>query len=204
MATAPDAILGLVRTYDLLSSLISDVHYNYEALHQDESSQPSRRNVVRSTFSFIEGMIQILKFELIADFRLGRTSKTLTNKESEVLYEVKIREDEKIPWNVPLDVNLKKTISIATKVWSLDKDVFNLSSESYNTFLKAKITRNLLTHLRTFYDIEISEQEVTQMAITFKWIKDGFVSIMKNKTELSLKTLPEEVANDIRKQYFKN
>ena len=117
MATYPDISKGegFVRTYDLLCSLISDVQYSFEHLHKDENLQTSRRNVVRSTFSFIEGVIQILKFELKADFRLGRTDKTLTKKEAEILYEIRIIENQKIPWNVPLDINLKKTISIATK-----------------------------------------------------------------------------------------
>jgi len=194
---------GLVKTYDLLTSLISDVQYSFEILHNDENLQSSRRNVVRSTFSFIEGVIQILKFELKADFRLGKTDKALTKKETEILYDVKTIENRKIPWNVPLDVNLKKTILIAAKTWCSKKDIFEFSSDSYNSFLRAKSTRNRLTHPRTYYDIQISEEEIKQMAITFKWMKELFVSIIEEKIKVILETLPNEVVNAYKIQQLK-
>lgn len=63
MATSPSLSKreGLIRTYDLLISLISDVQSDFEYLLKDEASQHLRRNTVRSTFSFIEGIIQLLK-----------------------------------------------------------------------------------------------------------------------------------------------
>ena len=70
-------------------------------------------------------------------------------------------------------------------------------------FLKAKNTRNRLTHPRTYYDIEISEEEIKQMAITFKWMKDGFASIMKEKIKVIFETLPKEFVNTYRIQQLK-
>lgn len=205
MATSPDMSKGegLTRTYDLLSSLISDVNSSFEYLQKDEGSQHLRRNVVRSTFSFLEGVIQILKFELKADFRLKRTNAILTKKETEILYEVRIIEDRKIPWNIPLDDNLKKTIAIAIKAWNLVSKTIDFSASEYNSFLMAKETRNRLTHPRTYYDIEISDEEIKLMIITFNWLKNGFMATMRAKIEIILGTLPTEIVEKFRNEQLK-
>src|SRR5690554_1339419 len=116
---------GLIRPYELFESLIIDVNYSYEISGKDKSLQPLRRNIVRTTFSFIEGVIQILKYELKSGYRLNEIDIKLSSKENEILYELRTLKRERIPWNIPLDLNLKKTFILAIKVWELEKELIN-------------------------------------------------------------------------------
>lgn len=52
---------GLIRTYDLLQALGSDIDTAYENLEEDRESQFIRRSVVRAIFSYIEAMIECVK-----------------------------------------------------------------------------------------------------------------------------------------------
>jgi len=205
MATYPNLTKGegLVRSYELLACLTEDSYNSFEQLNKEKDSQYLRRNVVRTTFSFIEGIIQILKFELKAEFRLGRTKIVLTEKEKEILDETRVVGDKKIPWNIPLDVNFRKTVTLVKKVWTLEKTLINFSSNEYKTFLFVKNTRNRLTHPRTFYDVEISEQEIVMMAKTFQWLKASFWKIMQAKIEFHLSTLPVEFRDQFRASQLK-
>lgn len=200
MATFPDLYKGegLIRTYELLSTLTSDVQKDLEYLQKNKEAQNLRRNFVRSTFSFIDGIIQVLKFELKTDIRQENVKSNLTKSESEILYEVRMVNEKKIAWNIPTETNLKKTISITTKVWDLRKDIIDFSSNKYNSFLISKNTRNKLTHPRTYYDLEVSFEEVEQVRITFEWLKEGFAEIMKERIDSMQLTLPDDFITRFR------
>jgi len=61
---------GLIRTYDLLEHLIDDVGKAFETLESDKSSPYLRRCLARTVFAFIEGVIQIAKWEINSSVRL--------------------------------------------------------------------------------------------------------------------------------------
>jgi hypothetical protein len=205
MATYPNisAGEGLIRTYDLLSSLINDAFEDFKFLHKNKSSQHLRRNVVRSTFSFIEGLIQVIKFEVYADIRLERSKFKLSEKEIEFLKEKKIVNDESIKWNIPLELNLKKTISLANKIWGIKNNKIDFGKIEYKSFLYAKHTRNRLTHPKTYYDIEISDEEMADLALTFTWLRMGFQNMVKEKIDLIETTLPTNFVNKFRIEILK-
>lgn len=205
MATFPNTSKGegLIRTYDLLTSLISDVKSSSEYLENDKDSQYLRRNYVRSVFSFIEAIIQILKFEVKADFRLERVQIGLNKKETEILHETRIIDNQKIPWYIPLDVNVKKTIALVIKVWGLKKDFLDLKSENYQSFLTSKHTRNKLTHPRTYYNIEISIEELKKVSNTFNWFRQMFNAIMKERIAIIINTMPKNIRNGFRVELLK-
>lgn len=126
-----------------------------------------------------------------------------SKKEKEILYDVRVIGNQEIPWNIPLDMNLKKTISIGIKCWNLNKNIVNFSSKHYNSFLTAKNTRNRLTHPRKYYDIEISNEEMEYLLIAFDWLKDIFTKILKEKINSILKTVPDDFVKKFRIEALK-
>lgn len=177
MATTTDLRKGLTRTDELLEHLIDDVYKSFEVLDSEKESQYLRRVAVRTVFSFIEGIVQILKFELNRAVRFGYSAATLSTKEYETLYEVKIEDGEKINIIIPIDQNLRRTFKLASKIWNLGEYKFNTNSEQHTYFKYAKETRNKLTHPRTFYDIEISANEMSYVAHAFEWVRQEFVRL---------------------------
>ena len=205
MATYPNMNEGegLTRTYDLYKCLISDVENSFEYWAKNKSSQFLKRNVTRTIFSFIEGIIQILKFEIKADIRFDRIEKALSEKESEIIHNVRFVKGENIPWNIPIEINLKSTITISKKVWNLCDISFDFSSHNYASFLSAKRTRNKLTHPITYYDIQITNDEIELMESTYQWVKSGFVSLLEEKIRIIRETLPDDLNNRFRVECLK-
>jgi len=191
MATTPDLRKGLTRTYDLLEHLIEDVYKSFEFLDSDKESQYLRRVTVRTVFSFIEGIVQILKFELNSAVRLSRAEVVLSSKEHEVLHEVKVKDGDKIKIIIPVEQNLKRTFKLAGKIWNLKGYQFNTNCSQHTYFMYAKETRNKLTHPRTYYDIEISDDEMSYVAHAFEWVRQEFVRLneeYRNSLQISIST----------------
>ena len=195
MATYPNLSKGegLIRTHELFDQLYSDVNNAFEILENSKESQYLRRTLVRTVFSFIEGVINILKFEICSEYRLGKTKSSLTKKEREVLYETKERNGEKIKIFIATDTNLKKTFNIAKKAWNLKNYQFNSGGSEFEHFLKAKRARDKLTHPRTFYDVEISDVDMAYMASSFLWVKNEFHSLMSERVKKISEGLPDDI-----------
>jgi hypothetical protein len=185
LASYPDLSKGegLTRTHDLIENLINDVYRAFEVLDADKESQFLRRSLVRTVFSFIEGVIHVIKFEIRSAYRLGRTEIEITRKEREILYEEREKDGEITKIFIATDDNLKKTFNIAKKVWELNNYRFNAGGSEYKDFQKAKRARDKLTHPRTFYDIEITKDDMFYMVRSFDWIRSEFSSLMSAKIE---------------------
>ena len=163
----------------------------------DKESQYLRRVFVRNVFSCIEGIVQILKYEIRKDVQCGKYNVELSNKEKEVLYEEKDRSDSKIKIFIPIDKNIKNTFILAKKVWMLTNSTLNTDGKDYQDFLKTKETRNRLMHPRTYYDINITDKEVDAVGKSFEWARLAFISLMKEKVESISSELPEDVISRI-------
>lgn len=184
---------GLIRTYDLLEHLNDDVVNSFKVLNKKKQSQFLRRSLVRTVFSFLEGIIHILKYELCSEIRRNEVEIELTRKEREVLFEEKERNGEKIKIFIATDDNLKKTFKIAKKIWHLDNYFFNSDGNEYEHFLMAKKARDKLTHPRTYYDIQITDDDMFHMASCFEWIRSEFKELMSAKVEKIYQDLPEDI-----------
>ncbi|ALS34562.1 hypothetical protein PTRA_b0018 [Pseudoalteromonas translucida KMM 520] len=199
MASSPDILLGegSTRMHKLFEHLLDDVLESYKILESDKKSQHLRRAAVRNVFSFIEAVVHIIKYEIKSDLRLNRFSYSLTKKNSEVLFEEKIRNEETIPFFIPIDENIKKTFSLASKVWGLEGFNLNTNDEKYSAFLIAKEARNKLTHPRTFYDIQITSDDISNVSKAYIWVKSEFLRLIKMKVHSITIDLPPEVYDHI-------
>ena len=183
-------------TIDLLEHLVADVDKAFEILEADKTSPYLRRCVARTVFAFVEGVIQIAKWEIRSSIRLGDSSVELSDKDREILLEEKKRNGEVIKILIPVDENLKKTFRLAAKVWGLKNYSLNLEGEEYKDFLSAKKARNRLTHPRTYYDITVTDIDMHCYASSFLWVKAEFLSLMDRRVQALAQELPAEVRAD--------
>jgi hypothetical protein len=172
---------GFIRTYDLLEALGSDVDMAFKVLEEDKANQYLRRSVVRAVFSYVEAVIEIIKVELRSSLRLERLNLELSKKNHELLGALSPISLDK-GRQLPLEQNLKSTFKLAIKVWELD---FRLNSdgEDYRDFLIAKSYRNKLTHPKTYYDIEITDDDMHYHAVAGMWVQAEFKRLMKARVD---------------------
>lgn len=188
MPSTPDKGEGLIRTHDLLEELQADIEAAYRTLEADKQSQYLRRCVVRAVFSFVEAAIECLKVELRSSVRLGYFSEeNLTLKDKETLGALSIfpNEGEKF---LPLDSNIKRTFKLAAKIWSLDFKL-RTGDKDYADFKHAKHARNKLTHPRTFYDIQVTDEDMHCHTIAGWWVQREFQRLVKSRVEGLAKSL---------------
>lgn len=181
---------GLIRTYDLLQALRSDIDTAYENLDVDRESQFLRRSVVRAIFSYIEAMIECVKVEITSTIRTGLYTGNLTQKEQDTLGPLAIIGAPSGKF-LPLDQNLKRTFKLAAKVWELN---FSLSTdrESFRHFLAAKKARNKLTHPRTVYDIEVTDDDMHCHTVAGMWVQSEFQKLFNERVNSLRGGLSEE------------
>jgi hypothetical protein len=172
---------GFIRTYDLLEALGSDVDMAFKVLDEDKPNQYLRRSVVRAVFSYIEAVIETIKVEIRSSLRLERADLELSKKNSELLGSLFPISTDK-GRQLPLEQNLKSTFKLAAKVWDLD---FRLNSdgEDYRDFVIAKSYRNKLTHPKTYYDIEVTDDDMHYYAVAGMWVQAEFERLMKARVD---------------------
>lgn len=181
---------GLIRTYDLLQALHSDIDTAYENLEEDRESQFLRRSVVRAIFSYIEAMIECVKVEIRSTIRTGLYTENLTQKEQDTLGPLAIIGAPSGKF-LSLDQNLKRTFKLAAKVWELN---FSLSTdgENFRDFLAAKKARNKLTHPRTVYDIEVTDDDMHCHTVAGMWVQSEFHKLFNERVNSLRSGLSEE------------
>lgn len=193
---------GLIRTYDLLQALRSDIDKAYENLEKDRESQFLRRSVVRAIFSYIEAMIECLKVEIRSTIRTGLYTGNLTQKEKDTLGPLAIIGAPPGKF-FPLDQNLKRAFKLAAKVWGLN---FTLSTdgENFRDFLAAKKARNKLTHPRTLYDIEVTDDDMHCHTVAVMWVQSEFQRLFNERVYSLRSGLSEEERAALAKRAEEN
>ena len=181
---------GFVRHAELLQELSEDIAQAYAALEENKSSQFLRRCVVRAIFSFIEAGVESIKWELRSSVRTNEFTETLTESEQEALGSLHVigpRNDKFIP----LDQNFKRTFRLATKVWHLKNFRLSTDGEDYQDFLRAKTARNRLTHPKTLYDIEVTDNDMHCHTIAGMWVQAELRRLYRARTSALSEHLPE-------------
>lgn len=181
---------GLIRTHDLLEVLRADIDAAYRALEPERDSQYLRRCVVRAIFSFIEAVVECVKVELRSTVRLGYyAEQALTLKERETMGPLAVIGAEAGKF-LPLDQNIKRTFKLAAKMWALN---FRLATgdEDFRDLLAAKSARNRLTHPRTFYDIEVTDQDMHCHTVAGMWMQNELRRLFEARVESLARALSE-------------
>lgn len=190
---------GFVRQQELIGKLREDIASAYGALEESKSSQYLRRCVVRSIFSFIEAVIESIKWELRSSVRLDEFKGQLSDREKETLGSLHVvgpRDDRFLP----LDQNIKRTFRLAAKVWQLKTFRLDTDGEDFQDFLRAKSARNRLTHPKTVYDIEVTDDDMHCHTIAGMWVQAELHRLFKARVEALAEGLPESE----REQFIKD
>lgn len=181
---------GFVRQQELIEQLREDIASAYGALEENKSSQYHRRCVVRSIFSFIEAVIESIKWELRSSMRLDEFEGQLSDQEKETLGSLHVvgRRDDRF---LPLDKNIKRTFRLAAKIWQLKTFCLNTDGEDFKDFLRAKFARNRLTHPKTVYDIEVTDSDMHCHTIAGMWVQAELVRLFKARITALAEGFPE-------------
>ncbi|EGR4455656.1 TPA: hypothetical protein RUY86_003586 [Vibrio cholerae] len=172
---------GFIRTYDLIEALRDDVHTAFEVLESDKQNQYLRRSVVRAVFSHIEALIESVKVEIRSSLRIEKTNFELSKKEKELLGSLSPVSKDK-GRQLPLEQNLKSTFKLAAKVWDLDFQL-NTDGEDYRDFIVAKSYRNKLTHPKTYYDVQVTDDDMHYYAVAATWVQQEFHRLFKARVD---------------------
>lgn len=194
---------GFVRLEELLEQLREDISSAYIALEDERSSQYLRRCVVRAVFSFVEAVIECIKWELRTSVRTSEFTGQLSDKEQETLGSLHVvgpRDDRFLP----LDQNIRRTFRLAAKVWQLKGFRLNTDGEEFQSFLAAKSARNRLTHPKTVYDIEVTDNDMHCHTVAGMWVQTELVRLMNARLTSLMDCLPESnrdaLMQEIRKR----
>jgi len=181
MPVAPKMGEGLIRSYDLLEELNNDIIEAYKALEHDRESQYMRRCLVRCVFSYIESVVEIIKVEIRSNLKTGFCKVELTEKEKKVIGSLSLnREGDP---RIGLEDNLKRTFKLAFKIWEIDDYRLDTNGEDYQDFLRAKRARDKLTHPKTYYDTQVTDQDMSDHSIAAQWVRNSFENLFKKRIE---------------------
>jgi len=183
---------GFVRSYELFEELRADVTRAYETLEKQRDSQFLRRPTVRAIFALIEASVEIIKSEIRSTLRLEGGEDHLSEKELGILGGLSITPGPRGQKFLPLEDNLKLTFKLAAKTWGLAEFQLDAGGESYREFLQAKEARNRLTHPRTYYDIQVTDEDMHCHTVAFQWSCHEFRRLFRNRFKLLAEQLPEE------------
>lgn len=189
--------VGLIRTHHLFKELDSDVATAYSLLEKDRQSQYLRRCVVRTIYSYIDAVIEIIKHEVRATLRKSKTETLLTKAEQELIGSVYLIDPSRENKIINLVQNTKRTFRLAKKVWSLDDFTLYTDGQEFESFLQSKDLRNRLTHPKNYYDIQVTDEDMHHHSVAFYWIQSEFLRLIQSQLKSISQELPEEIAEQL-------
>ncbi len=184
---------GMTRFHELFNELLEDIYKSFEVLESDKCNQSLRRNTVRTVFSAIEGMLSIVRDEILKELRSHSVTDSITvsPKEMELLNEKKMKNGIEINYYPGLSDRVKKYFIIASKVFSLDDHTLDTGGHEFRSFEIARNTRDRLTHPRDFYDIQITDTEMHHLVTTMSWVREGMLSLYRARIRKARSEMPE-------------
>jgi hypothetical protein len=195
---------GFVRSYELLEQLYDDVISSYKHLDENRDSQHLRRCAVRAIYSYIEAIIESVKNEIRSTVRKSDKELKISEKDKELLGSlspISCRREEK---KHNLIQNIKRTFKLAKKVWKLDNYAFYTDGQEFECFLRSKDARNRLMHPKTYYDIQVTQEDMHDHTVTFDWAHSEFQNLIKKRLESIANELPEDVARKLLSRWNDN
>ncbi|MGL1930614.1 MAG: hypothetical protein OCC45_02510 [Desulfotalea sp.] len=187
---------GFIRTHHLFQELDADVAEAYRLLEEKRESQYLRRCVVRTIYSYIEAVIEIIKHEIRATLRKSKIEIQLSKAEQELIGSIYSigQERGKV---INLVQNTKRTFKLAKKVWDLEDYNFNTDGQEFESFLESKDARNRLTHPKIFYDIQVTKEDMHHHSVTYDWVHNEFLKLIQSRLQSIAKDLPKEIADQL-------
>ena len=152
------------------SVLVKDVALAFGDVVGDEVPDAARRALIRTAFAAIEGILWQLKTGL-AD-RATITPRMFTAGEESLLFEETYEVDDDgeiriLQRFIPLLRNIRVTVRILQRVRPGYTPDF--SNHGWAAFRKSLAVRNRLTHPKSYNDLQVSDDELTNALAAFHW-----------------------------------
>lgn len=171
-ATFQESFLGIL-LFDVQSAM---------RRHNAEDTQPSRRDLIRTTFAAVEGMAWAYREFIIS---AAQDTDSITREEelafSEVSYQVtdqgKIIEQQRF---LPLPNMIRLTTRLATKLSPNLETKFDTAG--WEMFRQAVTIRNRITHPKGEGDLHVSAKDVSTCLAAFFWLLEISMSAMEAAT----------------------
>jgi hypothetical protein len=157
----------------LFRLLNSDMVRAITLFTDDPDDAFARRNVVRHTYSYLEGVAYALK-RISLKFEQDSGREIFTSKEREQLSETKIVDKRGFSVEeasfLPIETNLKVAFKAFSKAYQLDFSL-DTKSEGWNSLwkLRASNARNRITHPKNTADLSITVGEVADASAVAFW-----------------------------------
>lgn len=157
--------------------LVSDVG---AALSRNESadSQATRRDLIRTAFAAIEGLVWIFREQVVA---AAQETYGLEDDEQEVLRErqLSVSEQGKISAQSKF-LGLTPTIRLVARIADRinDTEHFDFGSSEWDGFRKAIGIRNRITHPKSAYDLRLSKTDVDQVIRALFWFLETHAKVL--------------------------
>lgn len=161
------------------------------ARHEKEDSQATRRDLIRTAFAAIEGLVWIFRVEIVdaAEATYG-----LEEGEKEVLQErqLSVSEQGKISAQTRF-LGLIPTVRLVARIASRlnGAEHFDFGSSEWEAFRKAIAIRNRITHPKCASDLHVSKDDVSKVTGALFWFLEKHVEVLAGTVKVRKKYLGE-------------
>lgn len=168
---------------ELFNTLNEDAIFVNNLLKQHRNNQHIRRIFIKTSFSVIEGYLNVLNQMILDFYEHGYTK--LTKQEIEGLSEVKEHKNRNIPNFMPFNKKVRFSLeTYARKAGGFEYSV-DTNTSDWKNFENAILIRHRLTHPRKTEDLIIGEDELGIILDASNWFLDTTTNLYKKVGEES-------------------
>lgn len=163
-------------------TLIRDVSV---ALSRQEGAdnQATRRDLIRTTFAAIEGLVWIFREEIVdtaqSTYGLGNDEKSiLQERQLSVTEQGKISSQSRY---LSLVTTIRFVARIASRINGIEH--FDFGEAEWDSFRKAIAVRNRITHPKSVDDLHVSKADVDQVTKALFWFLGKHTEVLAQTVE---------------------
>jgi len=175
----PNQVLD--RSDKMFKILYDEINTLWDILNKMPKSQPLRRALIRSTFSFIEGCCFRLKQNALVfcnEFSPGEIS--LLKEKTYILNDRGIVGEKEA--HLTAKSNLKFAFKAYAKAFNADFKL-KVNSEGWKSYLGALKIRNRITHPKEFLDLFIEDKDMIKVMEARIWFHGNLTQLLKSSVK---------------------
>lgn len=176
---------------ELFNALKNDAVFVNNLLKQDSNNQYLRRIFIKTTFSVIEGYLNVLNQSVLDLHKYGEVQ--LTKQEIEQLAEIQERKDKNIPKFMPFNKKVRFSLEIyARKAGGFEYSI-DTETTKWKNFEASILIRHRLTHPHKTEDLMIGEDELGIILDASNWFLDVTTNLYKKVGKESIRQSLERI-----------
>ncbi|MBK8509505.1 MAG: hypothetical protein V9G63_04095 [Candidatus Competibacter sp.] len=169
----------------LINILIDDVVNSIQKFNEQDN-QFNRRSVVRNIYAFVEGVIYTLKQDILVKLKYSYAI-NLEPEEILILREQtpqleKSGKAKAVTKYVDLLSNIRASFYYYAKAFNIVYKL-DISENHWTIFQKSLKVRHRITHPKAESDMDISNQELAEVYISYAWFKSCVTDMLNIRAE---------------------